>query len=337
MPAAPADPVITCRLPAGHGDGRCPWPHRSAARRYLRLRGWGLPADPEDPGEVLTVMDTVTNQIATLRINPGVDLDQRGLVDRIHDYLEQQLAYRGRHGRRPTPVPAGAAPAVGQHTMERPVAVAVRKVTGAGPVDERLLCRTVHPDDPAEHPGGHQPFACPECGLRSSHPDDIRDGYCGACHASFGPDAARQRLELFELGRAGLVDVPAYTVGTGPDGGFQVVYRDGTGPDDRAVIAGDCWRRFAAGAAARDGLDPFADLRDTPWVGPWPGVGAVVVPPPPPQGPADPAPTTGGPVDAWWEQRPDGCVCYVREDVEYGDVWTRPEGGCPFHQGDALT
>jgi hypothetical protein len=25
-------------------------------------------------------------------------------------------------------------------------------------------------------------FVCPRCGKASSHPDDIREGYCGACH-----------------------------------------------------------------------------------------------------------------------------------------------------------
>lgn len=49
-------------------------------------------------------------------------------------------------------------------------------------------------------------------------------------------------------------------------------------------------------------------------------------------GPDDPTPTTGaGYTDAWWEERPDGCVCYVREDAEYGDVWTKPLAGCPVH------
>lgn len=41
------------------------------------------------------------------------------------------------------------------------------------------------------------------------------------------------------------------------------------------------------------------------------------------------APTTGGPVDLSW--CPEGCRCYIREDVEYGDVITRPPGGCPVH------
>ena len=25
-------------------------------------------------------------------------------------------------------------------------------------------------------------FECPRCGAVSHHPDDIREGYCGACH-----------------------------------------------------------------------------------------------------------------------------------------------------------
>ncbi len=44
----------------------------------------------------------------------------------------------------------------------------------------------------------------------------------------------------------------------------------------------------------------------------------------------DPTPTTGPP-DPWWDERPMGCTCYVREDVEYGDMWTQPVGGCEYH------
>ena len=25
-------------------------------------------------------------------------------------------------------------------------------------------------------------FSCPRCGRTSYHPDDVREGYCGACH-----------------------------------------------------------------------------------------------------------------------------------------------------------
>jgi hypothetical protein len=25
-------------------------------------------------------------------------------------------------------------------------------------------------------------FTCPRCGRTSHHPDDVREGYCGACH-----------------------------------------------------------------------------------------------------------------------------------------------------------
>ncbi len=55
------------------------------------------------------------------------------------------------------------------------------------PADRRLWCESVHPDDPTVHPGGHEPFRCPVCSRPSSHPDDIRDGYCVACHDRTGP------------------------------------------------------------------------------------------------------------------------------------------------------
>lgn len=29
-------------------------------------------------------------------------------------------------------------------------------------------------------------FECPRCGARSSHPEDIANGYCGRCHAFTG-------------------------------------------------------------------------------------------------------------------------------------------------------
>lgn len=34
-------------------------------------------------------------------------------------------------------------------------------------------------------------FQCPRCGARSSHPEDIANGYCGACHAFTGSTAER--------------------------------------------------------------------------------------------------------------------------------------------------
>lgn len=48
----------------------------------------------------------------------------------------------------------------------------------------------------------------------------------------------------------------------------------------------------------------------------------------------DPAPTTGAPVDFNWAE---GCRCYLREDPEYGDLLTRPPGGCPVHSCNCLT
>lgn len=44
--------------------------------------------------------------------------------------------------------------------------------------------------------------------------------------------------------------------------------------------------------------------------------------------PDDPTPTTGGPVDYDWSP---GCVCYLRDDIDWGEVLTAPSGGCPVH------
>lgn len=42
----------------------------------------------------------------------------------------------------------------------------------------------------------------------------------------------------------------------------------------------------------------------------------------------DPTPTTGGPIDYDW---PEGCVCYLREDADWGEVRTAPPEGCRLH------
>jgi hypothetical protein len=42
--------------------------------------------------------------------------------------------------------------------------------------------------DPDRAPDGRLSFTCPVCGRTSRHPDDVREGYCGACHAWTGED-----------------------------------------------------------------------------------------------------------------------------------------------------
>jgi hypothetical protein len=71
---------------------------------------------------------------------------------------------------------------------------------------------------------------------------------------------------------AGLV--PDYRVCVGPEGEFVAVPRGGgeeLTPVERALVAGDCARRFLLGTMAKDGTDPFADVRHGTWVGSWPG------------------------------------------------------------------
>jgi hypothetical protein len=34
----------------------------------------------------------------------------------------------------------------------------------------------------AEPPSAPPSITCPRCGRTSQHPDDVREGYCGACH-----------------------------------------------------------------------------------------------------------------------------------------------------------
>lgn len=41
-----------------------------------------------------------------------------------------------------------------------------------------------------------------------------------------------------------------------------------------------------------------------------------------------PAPTTGGPV---MNDRPEGCVCTISEDIDWGEVYRHPPGGCRVH------
>lgn len=47
-----------------------------------------------------------------------------------------------------------------------------------------------------------------------------------------------------------------------------------------------------------------------------------------PGDPVDPAPTTGGPVDYDW---PDGCVCSLHDDIDWGEHLVSPRTGCPIH------
>jgi hypothetical protein len=58
------------------------------------------------------------------------------------------------------------------------------------------------------------------------------------------------------------------------------------------------------------------------------GAGLLVIP----QGvefpPDDPTPTTGGPVEY---EFPEGCVCHIREDIDYGDRFVAPPEGCRVH------
>lgn len=44
------------------------------------------------------------------------------------------------------------------------------------PIDHRI--RLTCPGTPS--------FTCPDCGATSYHPEDVRHGYCGACHAFTG-------------------------------------------------------------------------------------------------------------------------------------------------------
>jgi hypothetical protein len=77
------------------------------------------------------------------------------------------------------------------------------------------------------------------------------------------------------MGIAGAADmIPDYRVCVGPEGEFVAVPRGGgeqLTPVERALVAGDCARRFLLGTMAKDGTDPFADVRHGTWVGSWPG------------------------------------------------------------------
>lgn len=50
-------------------------------------------------------------------------------------------------------------------------------------------------------------------------------------------------------------------------------------------------------------------------------------------GPDDPIPTTGGPHDYYF---PAGCVCYIKDDADYGELYVAPPGGCPAHSCTCL-
>lgn len=42
----------------------------------------------------------------------------------------------------------------------------------------------------------------------------------------------------------------------------------------------------------------------------------------------DPIPTTGAPYDYYF---PDGCVCHIADDIDWGEHYVAPPGGCPVH------
>lgn len=67
-------------------------------------------------------------------------------------------------------------------------------------------------------------FTCPRCGRSSSHPDDLRHGYCGNCHDFTGRVSRYCPYCLDELVPAGEItwaDVPE--VRRPPDGSYVCV------------------------------------------------------------------------------------------------------------------
>jgi hypothetical protein len=45
-------------------------------------------------------------------------------------------------------------------------------------------------------------FTCPVCGMTSYNPNDIREGYCGNCHAWTGPQAQPDKGPQAQLDKA---------------------------------------------------------------------------------------------------------------------------------------
>ncbi len=68
------------------------------------------------------------------------------------------------------------------HVMRDPVPDAC---TGAYDCPAEQHTHGCFRDDPCKHPEPtREPlsYTCPRCGRTSHHPDDVREGYCGACH-----------------------------------------------------------------------------------------------------------------------------------------------------------
>ncbi len=103
------------------------------------------------------------------------------------------------------------------------------------PADRRLWCTSVHPDDPAVHGGGwHERSECPRCSRKSSHPDDIRTGWCAACGDYTGPGYLGDR-DLADVAPTGRPDPWAtpFAVEDPPPAAPVVP------PVPRPVVAGD--------------------------------------------------------------------------------------------------
>lgn len=47
-----------------------------------------------------------------------------------------------------------------------------------------------------------EPFVCPDCRRRSWHPQDLANGYCGACHAYTAPPAPPELIAASRAARA---------------------------------------------------------------------------------------------------------------------------------------
>ena len=117
----------------------------------------------------------------------------------------------------------------------------------------------MHPEDPGDA------FTCPRCGRTSHHPDDIREGYCGACHDWTGRDGDEQPDEC----GAQLVTPgpdPYATSCDQPPGHYPASKHDGDDP----IFPGPGMRvRWQGGGSCAGDPLPFRDVEWTDGKGGW--------------------------------------------------------------------
>lgn len=105
--------------------------------------------------------------------------------------------------------------------------------------------------DPLAGTSARQPFRCSQCGRASWHPEDARNGYCGACHEYTGDLGDVDPIVPFLLARLDEEELPAKLAGN------LLMYRDDRG---NAYLEHPSGRRVDLTDLAQDSFEAAAWL-----------------------------------------------------------------------------